>query len=257
MDTESSGFSFKWNKYSENVKVMLQSMLLSQDFADVTLVSDDQKQIQAHKIILSYCSSQFKTMIQNNPHPMPLIYMRGVKYDTLKSLVDFMYVGEAFLHQECVDDFIRTAKELQIKELCTNQEKVTDTSVKTVSENCLIKEESCTGSDEALVIQLEDVDPLPGDNLITLQNDISNEENKILKDVSCSEKDTELKCKDCHLSFSQKASLKRHIQGIHEGVKYPCDECELKFTQAYNAQIHMFKVHNRTISRKHNKTKSL
>ena len=54
---------------------MLQSMLLSPDFTDVTLVSDDQKQIQAHKVILSYCSSVFKTMIKDNPHPMPLIYM--------------------------------------------------------------------------------------------------------------------------------------------------------------------------------------
>ena len=45
MDTETSGFSFKWNKYFDNMKLMLQSMLLSSDFTDVTLVSDDQKQI--------------------------------------------------------------------------------------------------------------------------------------------------------------------------------------------------------------------
>ena len=121
MDSSSTGFSFKWNTYSDHLRSMLHSLLSSPDSADVTLVCDDQKQLRAHKAILSYCSPIFKIIIQSNPHPHPLIYLRGVKYETLQSLINFMYVGKASLDKDHVNQFLEIAKEFEIKELCQSQ----------------------------------------------------------------------------------------------------------------------------------------
>jgi hypothetical protein len=52
------------------------------DFFDVTLACDD-SQIQAHKVILSACSPFFL---------FPLLYLKGVKYKELLSVLNFMYI---------------------------------------------------------------------------------------------------------------------------------------------------------------------
>ena len=56
-------------------------MMLTGDFADVTLVTDDKKQIRAHLTILSACSAVFKNILQiDNSNVNPVIYLRGIKH---------------------------------------------------------------------------------------------------------------------------------------------------------------------------------
>ena len=69
-------------------------------FADVTLVSDDEIQLKAHKVILSSSSSFFRNLLLNNPHPHPLLFMRGIKKLHLMSILQFMYIGEAKVAQD-------------------------------------------------------------------------------------------------------------------------------------------------------------
>ena len=65
------------------------------DFADVTLVCEEDTHIEAHKILLSACSPFFRTVLKKNKHAHPMIYMRGVKTKDLSAIVDFIYLGEA------------------------------------------------------------------------------------------------------------------------------------------------------------------
>ena len=39
--------------------------------------------------------------------------------------------------------------------------------------------------------------------------------------------------------FSAKGDLKRHIEAVHEKVKYPCDQCEYKFTTNGSLKTHI------------------
>ena len=73
---------------------------------DVTLVSDDKKQIQAHKFVLSACSPMLKNLLVKNVHPQPLIYMRGVGQEQLGYILQFMYQGEVSLGQDKVEMFL-------------------------------------------------------------------------------------------------------------------------------------------------------
>ena len=112
---ESMKYSFSWNDFSlarnERYKHMREDSLLS----DVTLVCNDDKQIKAHKVILSSFSSLFKRMFVNNPHPQPIIFLKGVAFSDLDALLDFIYHGEASVAQENFSSFLETAADLEIE----------------------------------------------------------------------------------------------------------------------------------------------
>ena len=53
-------------EWRENVVSSIRYIYIDKQYADVTLVSDDQKQFKAHKIVLSACSPVLKTMLLEN-----------------------------------------------------------------------------------------------------------------------------------------------------------------------------------------------
>ena len=87
------------------------------NFADVTLACEDGQQVEAHKVILAASSPFFQKLLGRNKHPHPLIYMRGMKYDDLLAIMDFLYRGEANIFQQNLDSFLAVAEELQLKGL--------------------------------------------------------------------------------------------------------------------------------------------
>ena len=68
-------------------------------------------------MVLISSSSFFLNLLKRNKHPHPLVYMRGLKHEDLLSIVDFLYNGEANVHQENFDSFLGMADELQLKGL--------------------------------------------------------------------------------------------------------------------------------------------
>ena len=110
----------QWNDFKENAIGSLGSLKNDRDFLDVTLTSEDGKQVDAHKVILAISSPFFQNLLKRNKHPHPLIYMRGVKSEDLLAIVDFLYFGEANVNQENLDSFLALAEELQLQGLMGN-----------------------------------------------------------------------------------------------------------------------------------------
>merc|ERR1719350_845260 len=96
---------------------MLKELYQEKRNADVTLVSDDQTQFKAHQIVLRACSLVFKKIIDNNPNQHPLIYLRGIQSYEMESILQFMYLGEGKFYYERMGEFIKVAKELEVKEI--------------------------------------------------------------------------------------------------------------------------------------------
>ena len=46
-----------------------------------------------------------------------VFYVQGVNYETLQSILDFMYQGEVMVCRENLNSFLRLAKELEVKKL--------------------------------------------------------------------------------------------------------------------------------------------
>jgi len=134
---ESEKFCLRWNDFETNISSAFKELREEKDFFDVTLACDD-SQMQAHKVILSACSPFFRTILRHNPHPHPLLYLKGVKYQDLLSVLNFMYMGEVSVAQEELNTFLAVAEDLKIKGLTQekhNQPKPTETPIKDQKEN--------------------------------------------------------------------------------------------------------------------------
>jgi len=114
-------FCLKWNDFESNISVAFRDIRDEKDFFDVTLACDDD-QIQAHKVILSACSPFFRNVLKRNPHQHPLLYLKGVKYTDLQSVLNFMYHGEVNVAQDELNSFLAVAEELRVKGLTQNSQ---------------------------------------------------------------------------------------------------------------------------------------
>jgi len=115
----SEKFCLRWNDFESNISVAFRELREEKDFFDVTLACDD-SQIQAHKVILSACSPFFRNVLRRNPHQHPLLYLKGVKYSELMSVLNFMYMGEVNVAQEELNSFLSVAEDLRVKGLTQN-----------------------------------------------------------------------------------------------------------------------------------------
>ena len=89
----SEKFCLKWNDFEQNISLAFKELKDDKDFFDVTLAREDEEQVSAHKVILSACSPFFKNILRRNQHQHPLLYLKGVKYSDLQSVLNFMYHG--------------------------------------------------------------------------------------------------------------------------------------------------------------------
>jgi len=115
----SEKFCLRWNDFESNISVAFRELREEKDFFDVTLACDD-SQVQAHKVILSACSPFFRNILRRNPHQHPLLYLKGVKYKELLSVLNFMYQGEVNVAQEELNSFLAVAEDLRVKGLTQN-----------------------------------------------------------------------------------------------------------------------------------------
>ena len=140
MGNEEEILFLKWDKFDENVKQSFTEFLEKGYFSDVTLACED-KEVKAHKLILSSCSPFFKRLlvkehVASNVHP--LIFLRGVEAEQLEAVLAFMYQGEVNIiviitikvfivkvniQEEDLGSFILLAKDLKIKGLTFFQSK--------------------------------------------------------------------------------------------------------------------------------------
>ena len=107
----------QWNDFRNNVSSTFKDLRDDKDFTDVTLACEDGQQVEAHKVVLIASSPFFLNLLKRNKHPHPLVYMRGLKFENLLSLVDFLYHGEANVFQDNLDSFLGMAEEFQLKGL--------------------------------------------------------------------------------------------------------------------------------------------
>ena len=113
----SETFCLKWDDFLLNTTSSFKDLRVEQEFTDVTLALGGNMTVEAHKVVLASGSQFFKTLLTQNKHPHPLIYMRNINERDLIAVVDFLYHGEVNILQENLDNFLNLAEELQLKGL--------------------------------------------------------------------------------------------------------------------------------------------
>ena len=87
---------------------------IDKDVPDVTLACDDGA-LDAHKFILSAGSIFFRKVLKRGKSDHLVVYMKGLKMGLLKNMMDYLYYGQVTIDQDCLEEFITTAAEYQIK----------------------------------------------------------------------------------------------------------------------------------------------
>ena len=106
--------SLKWNKYEENLLSVFDQLLQQEALVDVTL-STEGKSLRCHKVVLSACSSYFKSILSDTDHTQhPIVILKDVTWLELRFIVDYMYKGEINVSQEELPSILKIAESLEV-----------------------------------------------------------------------------------------------------------------------------------------------
>ena len=221
----SEKLSLRWNDFQSKVSRNFSLLRSEEEFFDVSLVSDDQKMMSAHKLVLSASSPYFKHILTNNKHSHPLLCLDGVSSGELQFVLDYIYHGEVQIHEEQLDRFLEVAQKLKLEGLT-----IKDGEHGKVNETL----------EEAVAIEIETEDETVIRKSATNTEEI---EQKISEYIVRGE-DRKYSCGYCGKSGVRLAGdIKRHIETHLEGLSFPCQSCDKTFRSRDVLRRHNYRSH--------------
>ena len=220
-------YTVTWHSHQDYLREMMRGMMTSEDFTDVTLVTDDKKTLKAHRNILSACSPVFKNILQmeiNKSHPV--IYLRGIQHSEIESILQYIYLGEAKFHGERVNEFLSVSKNLEIRELSKDVE-IDKPQINPSNQN----QEYGTEPDNVEHKKITKVE-----QEYTLESN-EEESRELIKLGSM------FQCSQCDKLFPHNKGVHRHIRSVHGGVKYACNQCDYQATRPDHLKSHLKRKH--------------
>merc|ERR1712088_1117408 len=110
-------YCLRRNSYETNILSTFEGLLDSEALSDVTLFCEGES-FKAHRLVLAACSTHFSKLFQNSPlNGQLIVILDGTRHQDLQILLQFMYRGVAYLHQNRIESVLRTAEVLQVKGL--------------------------------------------------------------------------------------------------------------------------------------------
>ncbi|XP_016661085.1 longitudinals lacking protein, isoforms A/B/D/L isoform X8 [Acyrthosiphon pisum] len=112
----SQQFCLRWNNHQRTLISVFDSLLESGTLVDCTLAAEG-RYLKAHKVVLSACSPYLGVLLSQHQEKHPILILKDIKFQELKSMLDYMYRGEVNISQEELGTFLKAAESLQIKGL--------------------------------------------------------------------------------------------------------------------------------------------
>ena len=238
-------FCLKWNDFQTTVSQSFSLLRMEEDFFDVTLVSNDNLQLKAHKLVLSASSNFFKSILQSNQHSHPLLYLHGIDSSNLEFILDYIYQGEVQIYQNQLDPFLAVAKILSISGLSMEstdevkqEEHTLNTS--TITESDFMGEE-ITDSTNKVIQALDEKSRNIRSNPLYLQDGIEIQQK--IKDMIEKSLDGSLNCSVCGKTGKKYSNMKNHVEIHVEGLSYPCQSCNHTFRSKDSLRNHLYRSH--------------
>ena len=239
-------YSITWYSYSDHLKSMIKGMMMNEDLSDVTLVTEDNKQIKAHINILSTCSPVLKDLIKKKQtNSNPIINLRDIQYSEMESIMQFIYLGEATFYGERMDEFLAVAKSLEIEALCNAVTEIYDElsdkpSPETKSEPIVISKAIIKHAPQVKKESISDrkFECKPCHKVYHSKKGLYFHNITISHSMS-----TKYGCNQCGYQATQQNNLTKHIQYMHKGVKHACDQCDYQFTEKACLRKHIQSKH--------------
>ena len=178
-------------------------------------------------------------MLQKIGKHEPFIYLTGVSYHEMQSMVHFIYLGQTEISQEDLAHFLDIATKFDIKGLA-EYNLPDDSQVET--EKIHIEPESDLSTTKILESNTDNGAPVEATKK-TLKFKREQPESKP-ETTFTKVKGEVLYCENCDYKTNRSYTLKVHRRARHEGVKLPCDECEAKFAFEHSLSTHKKTKHS-------------
>ena len=198
--------------------------------------------------------------------------MKGIKFEYLKVIVDFVYNGEAFIAAEDLDQFLEAAQELQITGLASEELEQNKASEKLVQNRASTK--FSTGpakekreklelteirtvkkekDEESMSIALLETECKPSIDLHDVKIHISDEtleelKEQINKNMECGENSDGVKsfsCKICGKEFRRKEKASAHIESHLDQFTFDCEFCSKVMKTRNGLRSHIIYNHTK------------
>ena len=193
--------NFKWYSHTDHLRNMMTDMLTSANLTDVTLVSDDQMLMKAHRVVLGACSPIFKTIIENITNSEPVILSLEIT-ELISSLN--MNLNESVTIKTEENDVVESSEIIpKVKAKITKNEnensfenepvRTTNTKTEKFKDGSLKNMSECTECKK-------------------LFHHVSNRNRHIR---TCHQGVRSYICNQCHFKTNQSHNLKRHIETQH------------------------------------------
>ena len=252
----SEKYSLSWKDFQSNVSQSFRTLKEEKDFFDVTLVSEDLQQIEAHKVVLSSSSPVFKQLLRSNKHSHPMLYIRGAKHTELEHILDFIYSGEVSIYQENLNGFLGLAEDLKLKGLSNaKDDHELEEKPKLFSRfNDSLTHPMARESFDDILTPLEEVstmfEDLDGGNedfsLVQNTNEDSNDDYETTINSMIEKVNNMWCCKVCSKQFiaKRKDNLKEHVETKHtSGFIHACSCCAKSCHSKTALRMHKSKHH--------------
>ena len=175
-----------------------------------------------------------------NPHPNPLIYLKGVRHAYLELVLKFLYLGECHVANEELQEFLATGTQLRVSGLMENMKpeefETSDFQPRnTVFEQPELKPRSTIRKPQTQPTTEEHIPNINGNANASLTN--------IKKYVDKVQDSGRYECTICNKTYGDSNSLWRHNNTVHEGVRFECEQCDHKATTQGNLKVHQESKH--------------
>ena len=230
-------YNLNWETFPDHLTQTVSLLRDNSNFADVTVLCDDLQEVKAHRFILSACSNVFRKIFENNINPC--IYLKGVKYEVMNALLDFMYNGQTVVEEENLSELLSVAKDLDVKELNDDEHSASDNEDKFSD----IKMQTKTNLDSTIE-KLDNTDIHYGNKKeCPLCFKTFTESYSLKKHIDSIHEGKSHDCNECNKVFTDKGNLSRHKNAYHKGIKYPCNSCEFVGSYRGSLKQHMKSKH--------------
>ena len=259
----SNSYKIDWDNFPDQATTTLRDIYKTEKFSDVTLVSEDLREIKAHRIVITSSSSALRRILYKVDSPNPVLYLRGIKHKHLEAVLEFLYLGSVTVTQQDVPGLLAVARELKIHQLSSCDDtgggggEVSRAGKHKMTEVVFFNNDY---EDEAEADYYEEMDynnsDVKGDceeeseeihfgaaEIKTSYSDY--EEENVEEDFVENVKVKEHRCTRCDIKFSSYVELQLHKKTDHPGLKYPCPKCPYVAGASADRKKHIENIHEK------------
>ena len=247
----SDKFSLKWRDFETNVSSSFRLLRTDDDFSDVTLVSSDQLQLSAHKLVLSSCSEYFKNILKQNKHSNPLLCLEGISSIELTNVLDYIYNGELQIYQENLERFLEIAARFQLEGLIGGEAGDNFNNSKDFDHNEVLDEKDSMWQSKKREFHNNVTSEFVSENktivnvkTLNMENfnsqNFQNMEELDQKIRELMEKDSNgmFRCTVCGKISKNPGHTREHVETHIEGLSFSCSYCGKEFRSRNSMRSH-------------------